>query len=127
MSRTRRVSMEQWAGRVTAWQRSGLSAAEFAAQRGWDAAQLRWWRWKLERSGVLPTGNHEGLAAAPATGTQPNFLRLIARGDEPAPIAATAAPALAELVLRDGRTLRFDDTMTPARLCALAEALEARS
>jgi hypothetical protein len=29
--------------------------------------------------------------------------------------------------LRDGRTLRFDDAVTPARLRALADALEVRA
>jgi hypothetical protein len=127
MPSTRRVSMDEWAARVTAWQRSGKSAIEFGQSRGWRPARLRWWRWKLERVGAIPA-RREGLAPTPPTGrAPPAFLRLVTRDDGPgAPPATTAATARCELVLRDGRTLRFDDAVPPARLRALADALEVR-
>ena len=120
MPRTRRVSMDQWAERVTAWQRSGESAAAFGGARGWDPAQLRWWRWKLERTSAIPARREAHDTPAP-----PTFLRLVSRDD--VTDVVSAAPARCELLLRNGRTLRFDDAVNPARLRALADALEVRA
>ncbi len=119
--------MDQWAERVTAWQRSGESAAAFSGARGWDPAQLRWWRWKLERTGTIPVrrgalDDDTRNRRAPQT-----FLRLVPRdGAQDLVTSTTAAPARCELVLRGGRTIRFDDAVDPARLRALADALEVR-
>jgi hypothetical protein len=119
--------MDEWAARVTAWQRSGKSAIEFGEARGWRPARLRWWRWKLERTGAIPA-RCQAQAPAPPTGrAPPTFLRLVTRDDAPGAAPSTTATARCELVLRDGRTLRFDDAVTPARLRALADALEVRA
>jgi len=127
MPRTRRVSMDQWASRVTAWQRSGRTATVFAAERGWDAAQLRWWRWKLERDGAIPARASRSAAPREPAGSnaRPTFLRLVSRDDEQP--AADTTPTCVELVLRGGRVLRFDDAIDPGRLRALVEALEVRA
>jgi hypothetical protein len=42
-----RETRETWAKRVEQWERSGLSGAEFAAQRGLKEATLRHWKWQL--------------------------------------------------------------------------------
>ncbi len=39
-----------WTQRIESWQRSGLSAAEFAARHGLRERTLTWWRWRLGRS-----------------------------------------------------------------------------
>jgi hypothetical protein len=54
MPSTRRVSMDEWAARVTAWQRSGEECDRVLRVARVGPAQLRWWRWKLERTGVIP-------------------------------------------------------------------------
>lgn len=125
MPRTRRVTMDEWAARVAAWQRSEQSAVVFCKARGWDPSQLRWWRWKLERRGTLvehaaPKQVHEHAVATP------NFLRLVTphAEDHDEHAAPYAMAARCELVLRDGRILRFDDLVAPERLRALADALE---
>jgi hypothetical protein len=117
--------MDEWAERVAAWQRSGHSAVVFCRARGWDPAQLRWWRWKLERRDAH--GGLTGPAASPARAVaEPTFLRLVAaqQDDRRDPVAPYGVAARCELVLRDGRVLRFDDQVAPSRLRALADALE---
>lgn len=127
MPRTRRVTTEQWAGRVTAWQRSGRSATVFATEHGWDPAQLRWWRWKLERTGAIPPRDQRAAADSTrdAAAARPTFLRLVASDEHCAPVLAT--PTRFELVLPDGLVLRFDDAVAPATLRALVDALEVRA
>jgi len=93
------VSTDQWAERVTAWQRSGESAAAFSGARGWDLAQLRRWRWKLERTGAIPARRGALNDDTPNRHAPQTFLRLVPRG---------------------GRTIRFHDAVDPARLRALA-------
>lgn len=127
MPTTRRVSMDEWATRVAAWQRSGKTAVEFCQPpRCWDPQQLRWWRWKLERRGVI-VERHDARDAAQARGSAaPTFLRLVTTGEDDG-IEITprgAEDTRCELVLRDGRVLRFGDSVAPARLRALADALE---
>lgn len=122
MLKTRRITRDQWAERIAAWQRSGLSAATFGARHGWDPAQLRWWRWKLAQDAAPtspPTTPHE---------TTPTFLRLVSSAATPTTPPERRTPTRrCELVLRDGRTLRFDTSTEPRRLRALADALEGRS
>jgi hypothetical protein len=36
-----------WAERITRWQRSGLTAARFAAREGINPRTLSFWKWKL--------------------------------------------------------------------------------
>ena len=35
---------------MAAWRRSGLTAREYASERGLKASTLSWWAWKLGRS-----------------------------------------------------------------------------
>lgn len=58
------ASRAEWSRRVLSWKASGLTAAEFAASRGWSPATLRWWASRLNRQ-------------APATIAVP-FARLVA-------------------------------------------------
>jgi hypothetical protein len=44
-----RDGREAWARRVEEWKRSGLTAKQFADQRGIKPATLKWWTWKLGR------------------------------------------------------------------------------
>lgn len=49
---TARRSAAEWADEVSAWRRSGKSAAGYARSRGLKATTLTWWAWKLEREGT---------------------------------------------------------------------------
>lgn len=43
----RRSTREQWRARVEAWEDSGLTQREFAAEHDLNASTLSWWKWKL--------------------------------------------------------------------------------
>lgn len=54
-SRTHHPSTEQrWRDRVVAWQRSGLTADVFVADKPYSASTLHWWSSRLRRA-VPPT------------------------------------------------------------------------
>ena len=129
MPRTKSVTNEQWLARVRAWQASGQRAEAFCQPpRNWDPAQLRWWRWKLEQRGLLPPRRAPQEASKGRTATAPTFLRLVARDDAPrTPASPPETAARCELVLRNGRTLRFDATTPPQRVRDLADTLEGAS
>jgi hypothetical protein len=46
------ATRSEWAGRVERWQRSGLSADEFAEDEGVPSKRLVWWRWKLRATAI---------------------------------------------------------------------------
>jgi len=46
----------EWAERVAQWRRSGLSAQEFAASRGFTTGTLRWWSSRLWREAQKAEG-----------------------------------------------------------------------
>jgi transposase len=59
-----RKTRAKWAVLVKAWKRSGLTAREFARQRGVKAGTLSWWNWRLgvdECAGA--SGRGPGLVA----------------------------------------------------------------
>jgi hypothetical protein len=51
MAKQRRRSAAEWGALVREWQRSGWSAAGFAAARGLCVRTLLWWRSRLKRRG----------------------------------------------------------------------------
>lgn len=91
---------EFWRAHVTAWTRSGLSARAYAAEHNLKAPTLYAWRRRLR---------HE-----PSTRSAPRLVPI-----------TLEAPALCELVLRDGRTLRFPTHVEPAALAAFLRVVEA--
>lgn len=46
----RRASREEWQKRVDRWKESGLTAKEFAAETGFNAGTLQFWRYKLKNA-----------------------------------------------------------------------------
>lgn len=46
---SRSASEAEWSRLVAEWKRSGLSAGEFAAQRGFERSTLYWWSSYLKR------------------------------------------------------------------------------
>ena len=59
-----------WSKRIESWQRSGLSATEFAARHGLRERTLTWWRWRLGRgakSSALTVRKGATAAVGPLT------------------------------------------------------------
>lgn len=55
----------RWQRLVTAWRRSGKTAAEFAGARGIVESTLRWWSWRLARDGETAAATGSALALVP--------------------------------------------------------------
>ena len=107
---TRRRSAAQWAILVRAWERSGVSATDFAADHEVSPATLTWWRWRLATKGT-------GMALVP-----PEPARLVE-----VCIASEDAPRLAstgwELVTARGHVLRVREGIDPRDLQTVLAAL----
>jgi hypothetical protein len=107
---------QQWRERLAAWRKSGETQAAFCRARGLDQHSLSYWKRRLG----APV---EGGERRSARGGQPRasgvFVPLTVR-----PAASTSAAPVFEIVLRNGRVLRAGMNTEPARLSALAAALE---
>src|SRR5438046_2889197 len=105
-----------WASRVGRWQRSGLTAAGFAAREGVNPGTLTFWKWKL---------GHDRRASDeprdPGGDGTVGFVEVL----RAAPTRAASAPAV-ELVLPDGYRIGVAPGFDGATLRALLDVLEAR-
>jgi transposase len=92
----------EWSKRVARWQKSGLSAEEFAEREGLKSKRLVWWRWKL-RSSLPPS---------------PPDLRFLPVHvvDPPVPVQAMGSGAWLEVALPNGRVVRVPPGFEPAML-----------
>ncbi|WP_437996738.1 IS66 family insertion sequence element accessory protein TnpB [Sorangium sp. So ce185] len=93
----------EWAERVQRWERSGLSAEQFAQREGYKAKQLYWWRWKLRADGASQP--------SPPSVEAPRFL--------PVHVVADTSPAATEpieIALPNGRVVRVRPGFDPATL-----------
>lgn len=91
------ATRDEWAERVDRWQRSGLSAKDFAASERIESRRLLWWRWKLRSS------------SPPAQRFLP--VRVV---DSAARPAGSGAPL--EIALPNGRVVRVPPGFDPAML-----------
>lgn len=118
-----RVSASKWAERVRQLERSGLTAEEFASQRGLKLQRLTFWRWKLQRDGLTaPRGRgalqRASVAGRDIAGAGPKFVEL--------PTATLdASGAELELVLACGVTLRVPNGFDEQTLKRVLRAVEA--
>ncbi|AGP39498.1 IS66 family insertion sequence element accessory protein TnpA [Sorangium cellulosum] len=93
----------EWAERVQRWERSGLSAEQFARREGYKAKQLYWWRWKLRAEGASQP--------SPPSVEAPRFL--------PVHVVADTSPVATEpieIALPNGRVVRVRPGFDPATL-----------
>lgn len=103
-----RVRAAQWAERVSAWQRSGLTLARFAAQNGYNSRRLSWWRWALARR-AAPTSASAGATFVP--------VRVVATPE-------ATSPAAIEIVLGNGRQVRVRGAFDADHLAQVLAAAE---
>jgi hypothetical protein len=82
MARTTRAV---WKKRVARWERSGHSAARFAARNGVNPYTLKWWKWALG-------AERARRPAAASTIEAAQFVELVHGGGQPAP-DGTAGPS----------------------------------
>jgi transposase len=105
----RRRSAREWARLIKAWEKSGKTADDFAAERGFAPRTLSWWKWRL------------------AVDREPTMepLRLVPVKIEPAaPVAEPMPTASWEIVTAGGHTLRVQGPMVAADVAAVLVALE---
>jgi transposase-like protein len=105
----------RWRRLVRQQRRSGLSVRAFCEQHEVCEHSFYWWRRELadRDAAALPADKADAAAAAPL------FLPVHVRPDDPLPADGV------EILLANGRRLRFGAGVEPQRLAALAAALEA--
>jgi transposase-like protein len=85
-----RMSADEWAELVRAWEESGHAAAAFAADHGIAEASLRWWKTELARRARKQAARKSPGPRRPATVA---VARVVREGDvvDRAPARATGA------------------------------------
>jgi len=94
---------QRWRQTVQQWRASGLSQAEFCRHRGIPYSRFVWWKRRVS-------------AELPATVAQPS-------GFVPLGTLRLPRPRL-EVVLRNGRRLRFGPELAPEQLAGLVAVLD---
>ena len=94
---------ERWRGTARRWRPGGLSQAEFCRRRGIPVSKLSWWKRRLRSEAMRPPGKFIPLGVV----QRPWQARRL------------------EVVLTNGRRLRFSLEVDPERLACRAAALEA--
>ena len=115
-----RESREVWTKRVERWRASGLSANEFAAELGVNAATLAQWKYRLAA---------ESRAARPSeTALAPAALSFVEVNAEAQPVAPErpAAQSTFDLVLLNGITVRVPSQFDAVALRRLVDVMTAR-
>lgn len=105
------ATRDEWARRVARWQKSGLTATEFAAREGLKASTLTWWRAALRRAQARPSTEVDSA---------PTFVEI-----EAVELAVpTCAPI--EVALSNGRIVRVPATFDDAALQRVLQIAERR-
>lgn len=93
---------------LEACDRSGLSAAEFAQQRGLDPRRLYWWRRRLAELAIRPPQAFAEVALPRSVGSA----------------SAMASADAIEIVLRSGHIIRASRSLDVDALARLVRALD---
>lgn len=106
------ASRAEWAKRVDRWQKSGLSARDFAARERLDHRRLFWWRWHLRSTSTPSPASSMGFLPVHVVQASP---------------AIDAARSPIEIALPNGRIVRVApgfDADTLGRILAIASERE---
>jgi hypothetical protein len=102
-----------WAARVARWQRSGLTAAAFAAREGCKAGTLAYWKWKLRQVERTQRGG-------PAVAKPPvSFVEVVSP-------AGDGAETSVEIVVSGGYRVRMPPGAAHETLRTVLDVLETR-
>jgi hypothetical protein len=102
-----------WAVRVARWQRSGLTAAAFAAREGCKAGTLAYWKWKLRQ-------RERTVRGVPAVAKPPvSFVEVVSP-------PVDGPDASVEIVLPEGYRVRMPRGAAGDTLRTVLDVLEAR-
>jgi hypothetical protein len=109
-----------WTKRVECWRESGLSANEFAAELGVNAATLAQWKYRLAAEARAEMPRETTLA--------PAALSFVEVNAEAPPVAAErpAAQSTFDVVLRNGITVRVPSQFDAAALRRLVDVMATR-
>ena len=114
---------QYWARLVAAWERSGLTQAEFCRRQGVKAVTFAWWKGKLSgtaglghRRGHRPTARGRRAAAKFAEVLLPS--RVSAAG-APMSVAPDVPLTGYEIVLANGSLIRLPSAFDPKRVSQL--------
>lgn len=108
--------------RVERWQRSGLTAKEYAAQIGVNHQMLTWWKWRLSPGGgVRKKPMESGLVKVPAAAVAPSVtMTFLEVAREP----LSSEPF--EVVLGSGVRVRVPQSFDDCGFERLVDVLERR-
>jgi hypothetical protein len=115
-----RESRETWIKRIERWAESGLTAKEFAAEVGVNAATLMHWKYRLNAK-ARPGADE----AAQPRDTAVQFVEVPAPSPELKTSSKTSSSAL-ELVFANGATLRVPADFDAATLRRLLDVMTTR-
>ncbi|MBM4268122.1 MAG: IS66 family insertion sequence element accessory protein TnpB [Deltaproteobacteria bacterium] len=116
-----RETRAAWARRVERWQRSGLSAGDFADREGVNVRTLAFWKWRLKRDG----GDED--ASKPARGAKRvAFVELAPASAAALSPGSETRIAPIEVVLPLGYRVRIAPGFERSALVELLDILEAR-
>lgn len=111
-----RRSRAEWTSEVIEWRGSGLSAAEYAKQRGLNRGTLLWWSRKVGRS-------QEQHHAAPRAASGPVTFVPVRVREEPLESASSGQGSI-EIILCNGRRVRIAGAVDGGTLGRVLDAAE---
>ena len=118
-----------WERLVVAWEKSGLSQAEFCRRRRLKAVTFSWWKGRLRGWEQRGGTRVNGLAARAHDSTRADFVE-VALPKSPSVVGSasmpgfTAEPRNYEIALTSGRVIRLPHDFDPNIVARLVSAVE---
>ncbi len=117
---------EYWRDQSEDWESSGLTQADFCAERGLSLPAFSWWRWKLKQES---RGSTSSLALEVGSGMRLVPVRVVepeAQSPPPLSCSVSAKPDAAfEVLLESGTCIRVPGDFDAEALSRLLHTLEA--
>jgi hypothetical protein len=114
-----------WARLVLAWEKSGLTQAEFCRRREVKAVTFAWWKQRLTGVAAPGRGRRRGPAAS-SRRRSAKFAEVVLpgrllRAGVPTAVTADRSPAGYEIVLADGLLIRLPSDFDPEKVSQLID------